>query len=106
MENSNRLYTVVIADRAKDMLLEHVRFVAQCSPQGANELRIKVVEAVKSLEHLPGRHPWLTDPMIPAHKYKKMVIDKRYIVIYQVKAKSVYVDYVVDCRQNYQWLLQ
>ena len=105
MVNSNRLYTVVIADRAKDMLLEHVRFVANCSPQGANDLRITIVEAVKSLEHLPERHPWLSDSMLPAHKYRKMVVDKRYIVVYQVKGKTVYVDYVLDCRQDYQWLL-
>jgi hypothetical protein len=30
---------------------------------------------------------------------------KRYLLIYQIKGDTVYVDYVVDCRQDYGWLL-
>lgn len=102
---ASKQYQVVIADRARDMLLELVRFVAQPSQQGADSLRIKIIESAKSLESFPERHPWLSEPMLPAHKYRKMVIDKRYVLLYQVKNDYVYIDYILDCRQSYQWLL-
>ncbi|MCG2788520.1 MAG: type II toxin-antitoxin system RelE/ParE family toxin, partial [Actinomycetia bacterium] len=36
---------------------------------------------------------------------RKMLICKRYLLIYQIKGNIVYVDYIVDCRQDYEWLL-
>lgn len=47
----------------------------------------------------------LSDPMIPAGKYHKLLLAKRYLLIYQVKGSSIYVDAVADCRQDYKWLL-
>ncbi len=43
--------------------------------------------------------------MIPTGKYRKLLIAKRYLLIYLVKGDKVYVDAVVDCRQDYGWLL-
>jgi hypothetical protein len=40
----------------------------------------------------------MNDPLIPAGKYRKLLMVKRYLLIYQVKGNSVYVDVVVDCR--------
>lgn len=31
--------------------------------------------------------------------------EKRYLLIFQIQEDIVYVDYVVDCRQDYAWLL-
>lgn len=56
------------------------------------------------MEEFPERNPWLSDPYIPAGKYRKLLMGKRYLLIYQVKGDTVYVDYVVDCRQDYGWL--
>ena len=39
---------------------------------------------------------------ITFHKY---VVSKRYVVLYQIKDKTVYVDYIIDTRQDYTWLL-
>ena len=105
MAESNRYHTVVVSDRATEMLLEHVRFAAQVSPQGADKLRVQIIEGARSLERFPERHPWLADPILPAYKYRKMVINKRYILIYQVKDTTVHIDYVTDCRREYLWLL-
>ena len=38
-------------------------------------------------------------------KYRKMVFNKRYILIYQIKGETVYIEFVIDGRQDYQWLL-
>ncbi len=30
-----------------------------------------------------------------------MFVEKRYLVLYQIKDQTVYVEYIVDCRQDY-----
>jgi len=59
----------------------------------------------KSLERFPERNPWLSDPMNPPGKYRKLLVAKGYLMVYQVREKTVYVDAVLDCRQDYGWLL-
>ena len=85
--------------------MRHARFLAQVSPQAADKLRMDVVEAAKSLQELPERGSWLTDPLLPANKYRKILVDKRYLLIYQIKDDTVYIDYMVDCREDYAWLI-
>lgn len=48
MGNTNKLYEVIVSDRAADMLMQHVRFMAQISLQAADKLRAEIIEAAKS----------------------------------------------------------
>ena len=56
-------------------------------------------------ENKSERNPQLDDFLIPARKYLKLLIGKRYLLIYQIKNSTVYVDAAVDTRQDYGWLL-
>jgi len=105
MGNANKLYRVIVSDSATDMLMQHVRFTAQVSLQAADKLRTEIIEAAKSLESFPERNSWLSDPVLPANKYRKMIISKRYLLIYQIKDETVFAEYILDCRQDYKWLL-
>ena len=40
------------------------------------------------------------------NKYHKMFVEKWYLILYQIKDQIVYVDYIVDCRQDYRWLVR
>jgi hypothetical protein len=42
---------------------------------------------------------------MPKGKYRKLLLEKRYLLIYQIKGTFVHVDAVVDTRQEYGWLL-
>ena len=55
---------------------------------------------------MPQRCPWLTGTYIPGHTYRFILFEKRYMLIFQIVDDTVYVDYVVDCRQDYGWLLR
>jgi len=105
MDNQAKQYEVVISDRASVMLVQHIRFVAQVSPEAAEKLRLQIIKAIRSLEIFPLRCSWFTADMIPQNKYRKLPVGKRYLVIYQIRDNVVYVDYILDCRQDYQWLL-
>lgn len=105
MENDNKKYKVIISDEAAQMLVSHARFLAQVSETAALQLIAEFNEKAKSLEQFPERNPWLSDPLVQAGKYRKLLMVKRYLLICQVKGDNVYVDAVVDCRQDYGWLL-
>lgn len=84
--------------------MQHTRFLAQVSPQAADKLRMDIIEAAKSLQEFPERGSWLVDSALPANVYRKLLVDKRYLLIYKIKDDTVYIDYMIDCRQEYVWL--
>ncbi len=105
MDNGNRLFKVVISEGATQMLVSHARFLAQVSEVAAIRLIEDFQDKAKSLEEFPERNPNLIDPLITPGKYRKLLLEKRYLLIYQIKGSVVYVDAVVDTRQDYGWLL-
>jgi plasmid stabilization system protein ParE len=105
MDRGNKRYDVVISGEATQMLISHARFLAQVSEPAALRLIEAFQEQAKSLEQFPERNPWLTDPLIPTGKYRKLLLEKRYLLVYQIKKGTVYVDAVIDTRQDYGWLL-
>ncbi len=104
MNSEGKKYKVIISDEAAQMLVSHSRFLAQVSEKAALDLVAEFSAKAKALEEFPERNPRLTDPYIAAGKYRKLLMGKRYLLIYQIKGETVYVDYVVDCRQDYVWL--
>ncbi|HBL68338.1 MAG TPA: plasmid stabilization protein [Firmicutes bacterium] len=102
----NRLqYKVLVSDRARQMLASHIRFLAQKNPAAARQTKKDLMDDVRLLQQMPERFPFLKADFIPPNKYHKMFVEKWYLVIYQVRNQMVYVDYIVDCRQDYDWLL-
>ena len=98
-------YRVIISDRAKRLLGTHIRFLAQVNKRAAEEKRKKILTAVKSLDEFPQRFPFLEDPYIIPNKYHKMYIAKWYLVLFQIRDDAVYVEYILDCRTDYTWLI-
>lgn len=99
-------YKVIISDRAKEMLGMHIRFLAQVNKSVAAKLKNRLVEEMRSLQDMPQRCPFFNENYIPANKYHKLYVENWYLVLYQIKDDTVYVDWIVDCRQDYQWLLK
>ena len=106
MENRLESFAVIVSSKAKQMLVEHSAFLAEVSLDAALRLADEFEKAALSLESLPFRCPWLKNEYIPANKYRFLVFEKYYMLLYQVVDKNVYVDYVLDCRQDYGWLLR
>lgn len=104
--DNKELYSVIIPEKAKKMLVEHSAFLAKISPLAAEKLVKEFQDAAISLQNLPNRCPWLSGINIPKHQYRYIVFSKRYMLIYQIVDKTVYVDYCIDCRQDYGWLLK
>ena len=105
MERRNK-YHVIVSERVTQMLVSHAAFLAQVSPEAAERLTAEFEKAANSLELMPQRCPWLTGEYIPRNAYRFILFEKRYMIIFQIVDDIVYADYVVDCRQDYSWLIR
>lgn len=99
-------YKIIISDKAKRMLGMHIRFMAQVNKKAASTKKKELLTAIRSLEHMPQRFPFFEDPYIPPNNYHKMFVKKWYLVLYQIKDNIVYVDFIIDCRKEYSWLIE
>lgn len=99
-------YKVIVSDRARQMLAGHVRFMVQKSPDAARKVKNDLMSSIRSLNQMSERFPFLDAEFIPLNKYHKMYVEKWYLILYQIKDHTVYVDYIVDCRQDYGWLVR
>jgi len=106
MENVDKVYTVIIQTPAAHMLTKHARFLAQVSETAAERLTDEFFAKSKTLERMPERCPWLSGYSIPEKKYRKLIFERNYMLVFQIIGDIVYVDAMVDCRSEYQWLLQ
>jgi plasmid stabilization system protein ParE len=99
-------YHIIISERAKEMLGMHIRFLAQVNKAAASKLKNRLVAEIRSLQTIPQRFPFFNEDYIPANKYHKLYVENWYLVLYQIKDDTVYVDWILDCRQDYPWLLR
>ena len=102
---TDKKYKVIVSDRAKRMLVAHIRFMAQVNKDAASTKKKEIISAIRSLNYMPQRFPFFEEAYIPPNKYHKMFIEKWYLVLYQIQDDTVYVDYIVDCRKDYNWLI-
>lgn len=99
-------YRVEVSARASQMMAEHTAFVARVNVTAARNLVAAFRKAANSLSEMPMRCAWLTAEYIPYNKYRFLVFAERYMLIFQIRDDVVYVDYVLDCRRDYSWLLK
>ena len=103
---SNSKYKVIVSDRAKRMLGTHIRFMAQVNKEAAAAKKKEIMAAMRSLRQMPQRFPYFEELYITPNKYHKMFIEKWYLVLYQIQDDTVYVEYILDCRKDYSWLIK
>jgi len=99
-------YRLVMSKRAAYQLREHAAFAAQLDERIALKLISDFQEAAESLTYLPYRTPFLESDVIPSGKYRKMLFGKWYLILYQIRDEAVYIEYVIDGRQDYEWLIK
>ena len=103
--NVDQHYKVIISDRARRILASHIRFMTKVNKDVAKDMK-KIMDAMRSLNQMPQRFPFFNEPYITPNKYRKIFVKKWYIDLYQIKDDKVYVDYIIDCHQNYDWLMK
>lgn len=99
-------YKVVISETARKQLGQHILFVSNVNKESAKKLKSRIMNQLFSLSEMPRRYPYLNGEYIEKNHYRKMPLENRYLVIYHTNDNIVFVDYILDCRQDYSWLLK
>ena len=94
-------YNLKIKPNVKIQLDNHVRFATNVSLKFATSIRDNFYKVLK--EQLPydsDRHPlWLPDFELPK-PYHKILIKKRYMLLFYINNDTVFLDYFLDCRMD------
>ena len=101
----NKRYKVIVSDKAKRMLGTHILFLARVNKEAAASKKKEIMAAMRSLSKIPQRFPFFEEMYVPPNKYHKMFVQKWYLVLYQIQDDTVYVEYILDCRKDYNWLV-
>ena len=103
---SSGKYKVIVSDKAKKMLGEHIRFMAKVNKKAAALKKKEIMTAMRSLCQMPQRFPFFEEFYIVPNRYHKMFIEKWYLVLYQIQDDTVLVEYILDCRKDRDWLIK
>ena len=106
MPEPENIFQVIVSKRAAQQLVEQAAFVARIEERLAHQLVADFRKAAASLQSFPYRNPIQRTDFFVTEKYRKMLFGKCYLLIYQIKGERVFVEYVIDGRQDYQWLLR
>jgi len=96
-------YEVRLAERAGKMLLSHTEFITRISTSAARKLLSEFAKAEHKLAENPYVYPYADEldvPGIPGETYRKCFFYGRYKVIFLVDDSCVFIDAVIDCRQE------
>ena len=100
----DKMYRVEVSIRAAEMMVNHAAFLSEASAAAAERLTVNFEETAQSLSQFPNRGAWFGNEAFPYHKYRYLLFSKWYLMIYRVIEDTVFVDYVIDGRQDYHWL--
>jgi len=97
-------YEVVISSTAQEDLLNHIGFVKNVSLEAAKQLSEDLFNFIESLQTFPERNPLFEMPLGSNSEMRKGIVDKRYIVIYEID-KQIVVHRILDSRKGFEQLL-
>jgi len=100
---SQKKYKAILARRADIMLQTHTEFLARVSTAAARRLLADFKKSVAKIEDNPFQFPYadeLDASGIPQETYRKCLFDERYKALFIVEENVVYVDVIIDCRQE------
>ena len=92
-------YKVIVSRHVAENLLSHTGFIAQVSTEAAKRFVAEYEQIIERLEENPLQFQEETAFHNP-DGYRRAVFAKWYKCLFIIYGETVYVDSVVDCRQN------
>jgi hypothetical protein len=92
-------YKVIVSKHVAEHLLEHVRFISNVSLVAARNFISEYESILNRLENNPFEFQIDTSFDNP-DEYRRAVFSKWYKCIFLIKGSTVYIDSVIDCRQD------
>lgn len=88
---------ILISKNAKTDLYLHHFYKQKYSALAAEKFFKDFNSAINSLSLFPYMYPKISDN----NSYRKVLFNKRYLMIYLIENDIVYIDSIINCKQNY-----
>jgi hypothetical protein len=85
-------YQVLVSGRARDMLFEHAKFLAQVSINAGEKLFDEFEGKVISLEDMPERCAYYDNPYVRPRRYRKLALGKHLLILFQIADNNLIID--------------
>ena len=92
-------YRVIVSKHVADYLLTYIEFISLVSTEAARQFIAEYEKIIVRLEENPMQFQVDTSFDNP-DGYRRAVFAKWYKCLFQIEGHVVYLDSVVDCRQN------
>jgi len=98
-------YNVEVAENALLLLEKHLKFLANVSVNASRKINRDIFAKIDTLEDNPFQYPvWQTDFEL-LREYRRIVVNKRFLIVYFVDGNQVFVDYIFDASMDNSKLL-
>lgn len=101
---ADKEFSVTISPRAAQMMISHAAFLGTVDENAAQQIKEEFVKTAGSLSRLPYRGKRLEKPFADCDDYRYLIFSRWYLLVYTIEDNEVYVDQVIDGRQDYRWL--
>lgn len=93
-------YNIYLTNNAYNMIKAHISFLSKVSIKAAIKLKQTFKEYIIILKYYPKLWKKLNSKREKPPSIRKMVFEKRYILIYFIVNNNIYIDTILDSRQN------
>jgi hypothetical protein len=93
-------YDVIVSKKADEMLVSHVRFLAQVSIPAAKVLRNEFCSVLVALKDNPFQFHQEENLGLPSGKYRRVVFATRYKAVFSIFENTVSIDAIIYCRRS------
>ena len=97
---ANKKYTVLVREKCLDVFDKHVDFLAKVSIEAAEGLVDGFWKTVNGLTAFPERNVAVYLDSKPGERFHRALLGKHHAVLYAIEGSEVYVEAVIDLRQN------
>ncbi|MBO4666977.1 MAG: type II toxin-antitoxin system RelE/ParE family toxin [Bacilli bacterium] len=98
-------FNIIISSKAQSDLAECIGFVLNVSKDAAIKLANDIYSAINALSTFPERNPIFDMPKAFPFIVRKLIVNKRYIVLYALENSNVIVYRVIDSRRQFDYLI-
>ena len=86
-----------ISEKARDDLLFYSSYKRKFSKSNSKKFLINFNSSIKLLKLFPYMYPKITSNS----EYRKILFNKNFLIIYLIDNDVIYIDSIVNCKQNY-----
>ena len=92
-------YQVIVSKHVANNLLEHMTFISNVSIEAAQRFVEEYEAVINALEENPLKYQ-VDTTFDNTYEYRRVIFAKWYKCVFAVEESTVYIDSVVDCRQD------